>query len=54
MCSYIVFAVFTLAHASDAKAKFHKSIAAVTEYFKCETLGHVPGKCDRSEIEQYT
>ena len=53
MCSYIVFGVFSLAHAADATAKSDKSIAAVTEYFKCEALGHIPGKCDRSEMEQY-
>ena len=25
----------------------------MTDYFKCEALGHVPGKCNRSEFEQY-
>ena len=30
-----------------------KFIAALTEYFKCEDLGHIPGKCSRSKFEQY-
>ena len=53
MCSYVVFVVVSLAHSGDVTAKSDKSIAAVTEYFKCEALGYVPGKCNRSKMEQY-
>ena len=53
ICLFIVFAVFTLVHTAIVTARSDKFIAAVTDYFKCEALGHVPGKCNRSEFEQY-
>ena len=45
--------MFTLVNNAIVTATFDKFIAAVTDYFKCEALGHVPGKCNRSEFEQY-
>ena len=48
---FIIFAVFTLVHSAIVTAKSDKFISAVTDYFKCEALGHVPGKCNRSEFE---
>ena len=53
MFLFIVFSIFTLAHAAYVAATSDKLIAALTNYFKCEALGHVPGKCNRSEFEQY-
>ena len=53
MCSFVVFAIFTLVHTGYVTATADKFIAALTEYFKCEVLGHVPGKCSRSKFEQY-
>ena len=53
MCSFIVFAVFTLVHTGYVTATADKFTAALTDYFKCEALGHVPGKCSRSKFEQY-
>ena len=50
---FLVFAIFILVHSAIATAKSDKFFAALTDYFKCEALGHVPGKCDRSEFEQY-
>ena len=47
------FALFTLVHSAIVTAKFDKFIAAVIDYFKCEALGHVPGKRNRSDFEQY-
>ena len=43
----------TLVHTAIVTTKSDKFIAAVTDYFKCEALGHVPGKCNRSEFEHY-
>ena len=34
-------------------ANADKFVEALTAYFICELSGHVPGKCDRSEFEQY-
>ena len=53
MRSFIVFAVFTLVHTEYVAAKADKFIGALTDYFKCEALGHVPGKCSRSKFEHY-
>ena len=50
---FVVFAIFILVHSAIVTAKFDKVIAGLTDYFKCEALGHVPGKCDKSEFEQY-
>ena len=48
---FMVFSVFTLVHSAIVTAKSDNFISAVTDYFKCEALGHVPGKCNRSEFE---
>ena len=53
ICLFLVFVVFILVHSAIATAKSDKFIAAVTDYYKCEALGHLPGKCNRSEFEQY-
>ena len=53
MCLFIVFSVVTLVHTGIVIASSDKFIAALTDYFKCEALGHVTGKCNRSEFEQY-
>ena len=53
MCSFIVFAIFTLVHTGYVIITADKFIAALTDYFKCEALGHIPGKCSRSNFEQY-
>ena len=48
---FIVFSVFTLVHSAIVTAKSDKFVSVLTDYFKCEALGHVPGKCSRSEFE---
>ena len=53
LCSFILFAVFTLAQISDYLAKKEDLLEALNNYFKCEALGHVPGKCNRSQFEHY-
>ena len=53
ICLFLVFAVVTLVHTAIVIAKFVKIVAAVIEYFKCEALRYVPGKCNRSEFEEY-
>ena len=50
---FLVFAIFILVHSAIARAKSDKFFAALTDYFKCEALGHVPGNCNRYDIEQY-
>ena len=42
-----------MAHAAYVAATSDKLITALTNYFNCEALGYVPGKCNRSEFEQY-
>ena len=42
-----------MAHAAYVAATSDKLITALTNYFKCEALGYVPGKCNRSDFEQY-
>ena len=42
-----------MARIATGTAKSDKFIAALINYFKCEALGHVPGKCDRLEFEHY-
>lgn len=29
-------------------------VTALEQYFACEALGHVPGKCSRDEVEKYS
>ena len=53
LCSFIFFAVFTLAQISDYLAKKGDLFVALSDYFKCEALGHIPGKCNRSQFEHY-
>ena len=49
----LVFTVFNLVHSAIFTAISDKLIAALTDFFKCEALGYVPGKCNRSDFEQY-
>ena len=50
---FLVFAIYTLVHGAIFTAISDNFLAAVTDYFKCEALGYVPEKCNRSEFEQY-
>ena len=50
---FVVFSIFILVHSAIFTAKSDKFFAALTDYFKCEALGHVPGNCNRYDIEQY-
>ena len=52
-CTIIVFGVFTLVNVSYNTANTNKQVTAITDYFKCEALGYVSGKCNRAEFEQY-
>ena len=52
LCSFIIFAVFTLVQNSLGIATLDTFVAALTDYIKCEALGHIPGKCNRSDFEQ--
>ena len=38
-------------HYGIVTGKKEKAIKGFTEYFACESTGHVPGKCDRSVFE---
>ena len=53
MCSFIIFAVFSLVQNSLGIANLDTFIASLTDYFKCEAFGHIPGKCNRSNFEQH-
>ena len=50
---YIIFGVHTQVEVAIDLANADKFVEALTAYFICELSGHVPGKCDRSEFEQY-
>ena len=54
ICLFIVPAIFISAQTAVLIATSDKFMAALTNYFKCEALGYVPGKCNRSEFEQYS
>lgn len=49
--SFIVLGVFILGNTSGATAKANQFQAALAEYFECEALGHISGKCDRGTFE---
>lgn len=49
-CSIILFSVFALGDLSNYVAKSNKFTSALTDYFTCESLGHVPGQCNRGEF----
>ena len=48
---FIIYGVFNVVHQSNTEAKYAEYQAALEEYFECEALGHVPGKCDRGTFE---
>ena len=49
--SFTIFGVFTVGNQSSIEANSDKLGAALMQYFECEALGHVPGKCDRGTFE---
>ena len=53
LCSFILFTVFSVAQISDYLANKGGLLEALSNYFKCEALGHIPGKCNRSQFEHY-
>lgn len=50
--SFVIFGVYILGNTSGAVAKSNEFKAALTQYFECEALGHVPGKCDRGSFDK--
>ena len=48
----IVFGIYILGAFSDTIAKANELIFLLTDHFKCEALGHVPGKCSREPFER--
>lgn len=50
---YIIFGAIVIVYYSVANGDQNKALEALTEYFTCESTGHVPGKCDRSKFERY-
>ena len=46
--------VYTMVHFGIATGYTDRRIEVLTEYFVCEAFGHVPGKCDRNVLEQYS
>ena len=52
--SFIVFGVFTMAQTGITTADSDKLARGLVKYFNCESSGHIPGKCDRHEFEQYS
>ena len=51
---FIVFVIFTLARTSVILSKADELVSALTDYFKCEALGYVPGRCNRETFERLT
>ena len=49
---FTVFSTYTLARYSNSIAHTDKLLSALTDYFKCEALGHVPGRCSREPFER--
>ena len=50
--TFTVFSTYTLARYSNSIANTDKLLSALTDYFKCEALGHVPGRCSREPFER--
>ena len=50
--SISTFGAFILAHFNSTITRFNKFITALTQYFECEALGHIPGKCNRETFEK--
>ena len=51
--TFIFFSIYTLASVSNTIAVSNRLKSALNEYFKCEALGHVPGKCSRKHFEKF-
>ena len=51
---YTIFSIYILGLTSNNIAVSERLTSALTDYFKCEALGHVPGRCDREPFERLT
>ena len=52
LCYYIIFGVTALVTFALYTARRDTLLAATIQYFTCEAIGHVPGKCDRASFQQ--
>ena len=50
--SSMVFSIYTLVRYSNTLAIADKLRTAFTDYFKCEALGYIPGRCSREPFER--
>ena len=50
--TFMVFSIYTLVRYSNTLAIADKLRSAFTDYFKCEALGYVPGRCSREPFER--
>ena len=51
---FTIFSIYILGVTSNNIAVSERLTSALTDYFKCEALGHVPGRCNREPIERIT
>ena len=49
----MVFGVYTMVYFGVVSGTTDEKIELLTKYFFCEASGHVPGRCDRKELEKY-
>ena len=51
---FTIFSIYILGITSNNIAVSERLTSTLTDYFKCEALGHVPGRCNREPIERIT
>ena len=52
--SFVVSSAFVLIQYSVLRKNYNKFTDGLAEYFFCEALGYVPGRCSRDVFEDYT
>lgn len=50
---FIIFGSYSMIHIGIVTGNMDKVREEFAKYFLCESTGHIPGKCDRSEFEQH-
>ena len=51
---FTIFSIYILGITSNNIAVSQRLSSALIDYFKCEAVGHVPGRCSKEPIERIT
>ena len=52
--AFIFYGIVATLYATVLGTHTKEFVTALEQYFACEALGHVPGKCSRDEVEKYS